>query len=119
MRESTSLRLPELEKGSSIFDYKVRQIYLIQPLKQSGESQHWGVETLELSDGELRSSGYHVRRYIGIHNGSLTSPSAYGDILIPNVSSIRTDFLLDGCVRSLKLALLITLNIQGLAETFS
>jgi hypothetical protein len=26
-------------------------------------------------------------------------PSTYGNLLIPNVSSIRTDFLVDCCVR--------------------
>ena len=30
---------------------------------------------------------------------SVVSPTNYGNILIPNVSSIRTDFLVDSCVR--------------------
>ena len=43
------------------------------------------------------------------------SPNTYGDLLIPNVSSIRTDFILDKCVK-LGTNVLLT-GEQGSAKT--
>ena len=48
MRESTSLQLPSLEKGSSIYDYKVRIFYIctligfpLQVNPHTGDWSHW------------------------------------------------------------------------------
>ena len=55
MRESTSLKLPSLEKGSSIFDYKVRKYFGFGSDPAPGEPSHRRVESLELSHGDLLS----------------------------------------------------------------
>ena len=62
MRESTSLKLPSLEKGSTIFDYKVRKFLHLLPdqFPQTGEPSHGGLEPLELADGELCPSRHQV-----------------------------------------------------------
>ena len=72
VRDSTSVRLPELEKGTTIFEYSVNP--------RTGDWQHWNT----MMDSYIPPD---------------ITPNAYGDILIPNVSSIRTDFILDACVR--------------------
>ena len=63
MRESTSLKLPSLEKGSSIFDYKVGKYQnhtLSDCFPHAGEPSHRGLEPLELADGELCPSRHQV-----------------------------------------------------------
>ena len=72
LRESSGLKLPDLEKGSTIFDFNVNP--------RTGEWKHWNS---------------FIENYVPPE----INPNAYGDILIPNVSSIRTEFILDTCVR--------------------
>ena len=72
LRDSTDLKFPQLDKGASIYDYHVNP--------RTGEWKHWNT---------------FVENYVPPE----ISPNTYGDILIPNVSSIRTEFILDTCVR--------------------
>ena len=66
----------------------------------AGEPSHGRLEPLELADGELCPSRHQVQKRKLISSMlSVASPTNYGNILIPNVSSIRTDFLVDSCVR--------------------
>ena len=88
VRESSGLKLPALEKGSSIFEYSVNP--------RTGDWKHWNTSMENYVPPEI-------------------TPNSYGDILIPNVSSIRTEFILDTCVR-LGGNVLIT-GCQGSAKT--
>ena len=88
VRESSGLSLPDLEKGSSIYEYSVNP--------GTGKWKHWNASMENYVPPEI-------------------TPNTYCDILIPNVSSIRTEFILDTCVR-LGGNVLIT-GCQGSAKT--
>ena len=102
MRESTSLKLPDLEKGSSIFDYKVGKYihcnlidFPTQVNPHTGDWSHWNSLMENYVPPDIR---FKIRKLLSFIL-SVVSPTNYGNILIPNVSSIRTDFLVDSCVR--------------------
>ena len=102
MRESTSLQLPTLEKGSTIFDYKVGKYlpctlidFPTQVNPHTGDWSHWNSLMENYVPPDIRLK---IRKLLSF-TLFVVSPTNYGNILIPNVSSIRTDFLVDSCVR--------------------
>ena len=89
IRKSTTLKLPDFDNSDdSIFDYKVNP--------HTGNWTHWNTVLSDYIPPEI-------------------NPNTYGDILIPNVSSIRTEFILQTCSR-LKKNVLLT-GEQGSAKT--
>ena len=72
MREKTQLQLPQLPNNDSIFDYHVNPA--------TGKWTHWSGSMQDCAPTDI-------------------SPQNYGNILIPNVSSIRTEFLLESVVK--------------------
>ena len=88
MKEKTPLQLPQLPRGDSIFNYNVNP--------RTGVWSAW----------EEAITGYVPPEI---------TPNSYGNLLIPNVSSIRTDFLIS-CVAKLKDNLLLV-GEQGSAKT--
>ena len=88
MRERSPLKLPQFPKGDSIYNYNVNP--------HSGKWSHWN---------DL------LRDYVPPD----ITPSSYGSLLIPNVSSIRTEFLIKSVTGILRNLLLI--GEQGSAKT--
>ena len=88
MRERSPLKLPALPKGDSIYNYNVNP--------HTGKWTHWNDS---------------LRDY---HPPDIT-PISYGSLLIPNVSSIRTEFLIKS-VTSIQRNLLL-IGEQGSAKT--
>jgi len=89
LRRSTTLKLPVFDgPDDSIFDYKVNP--------HTGCWTHWNASLSDYIPPEI-------------------NPNTFGDILIPNVSSIRTEFILQTCSR-LKKNVLLT-GEQGSAKT--
>merc|ERR1719336_2413205 len=67
LRDRSPLQLPKIAKGDSLFNYSVNP--------HSGKWSHWNE---------------HLSDYVVPD----INPISYGSLLIPNVSSIRTDFLI-------------------------
>ena len=88
LRERTQLKLPQLPKGDSIYNYVVNT--------NSGKWTHWNDQIVDYIPPEV-------------------SPQTYGNLLIPNVSSIRTDFLIS-CISGLGKNVLL-IGEQGSAKT--
>ena len=61
----------------------------------TGDWSHWNSLMENYVPPDIR---LEKRRLLSFILSSI-SPTNYGNILIPNVSSIRTDFLVDSCVR--------------------
>ena len=68
IRNKTELPLPDLPEGNDIFNYNVNP--------RNGEWSHWNDQLAGYVPPEI-------------------SPQSYGSLLVPNVSSIRTEFLID------------------------
>ena len=87
-RESTSLKLPKLASSESIFDY------CVDP--KTNKWHHWNTKAEQSIALEI-------------------TPQNYGELLIPNVGSIRTEFLIQ-CVEGLSHNVLL-LGVQGSAKS--
>ena len=88
LREKIQLPFPHLAKGESIYNFSVSPA--------SGKWQHWNTQMQSFVPPEI-------------------SPQSYGHLLIPNVSSIRTDFLINCIISVGRSALLV--GEQGSAKT--
>ena len=88
LRNNTSLNLPQLPAGDSIYDYNVNP--------NTGKWTHWNNQ-------------------IGNYIPPEISPQTYGSLLIPNVGSIRTEFLMK-CATGLGENVLL-IGEQGSAKT--
>ena len=88
MRERSPLKLPALPKGDSIFNYNVNP--------HTGKWSHWNDSLRDYVPPDI-------------------TPMSYGSLLIPNVSSIRTEFLVKSVTGILNNLLLI--GEQGSAKT--
>ena len=88
MRERSQLKLPQLPKGDTIYNYVVNP--------NSGKWTHWNDQMVDYIPPDI-------------------NPLSYGNLLIPNVSSIRTDFLIS-CISGLGLNVLL-IGEQGSAKT--
>ena len=84
----TELELPSLPPGDNIFDYNVNPA--------SGKWSHWNSQLSNYTPPEI-------------------SPQTYGSLLIPNVGSIRTEFLM-ACAAGLDQNVLL-IGEQGSAKT--
>ena len=88
MRERSPLKLPAMPKGDSIFNYNVNP--------HTGKWSHWNDSLRDYVPPDI-------------------TPMSYGSLLIPNVSSIRTEFLIRSVTGILNNLLLI--GEQGSAKT--
>jgi dynein heavy chain len=88
MRERSQLKLPQLPKGDSIYNYVVNP--------NSGKWTHWNDQNIDYVPPDV-------------------SPQTYSSLLIPNVSSIRTDYLIK-CIAGLGKNVLL-IGEQGSAKT--
>ena len=88
MRERSPLKLPAMPKGDSIFNYNVNP--------HTGKWSHWNDSLRDYVPPDI-------------------TPMSYGSLLIPNVSSIRTEFLVRSVTGILNNLLLI--GEQGSAKT--
>ena len=88
MRNDTTLKLPDLPAGEGIYDFNINP--------NTGKWTHWNNQIVNYVPPEI-------------------SPQTYGSLLIPNVGSIRTEFLM-GCAAGLGENVLL-IGEQGSAKT--
>ena len=88
MREKIQLQFPQLPKGESIFNFKVNT--------STGDWSHWNTQMKSYVPPDI-------------------TPQSYGNILIPNVSSIRTEFLVNAVFNIGKNAIVV--GEQGSAKS--
>ena len=88
MREKIQLQFPQLPRGESIFNFQVNTT--------TGKWSHWNTQ---------------LKNYVPPN----ISSQSYGNILIPNVSSIRTEFIINCTVKVAKNILIV--GEQGSAKS--
>ena len=88
LREKIQLQFPQLAKGESIYNFSVSPA--------TGKWQHWNTQMRTFVPPDI-------------------SPLSYGHLLIPNVASIRTEFLINCIISVGRSALLV--GEQGSAKT--
>lgn len=88
LQKHTKLKMPSLPEGESIFNYNVNV--------HTGQWSHWNELIKDYQPPEI-------------------TPQTYSSLLIPNVSSIRTDYLIDLAVK--QGASVLLMGEQGSAKT--